>query len=106
MTGRQYLDKRVAAMAVILGISLGTWLFFLIRAKAGNVSPNVMAIPLDGILLCTLYHMFMIRCPRCGKSLGHLTGSLCDFSLFRFPKRVRFCPHCTIDFEDELQTRH
>jgi len=99
------LDKRVSAMAVILGVSLGVWVCFLSRSKAGAVSPYVMAIPLDGLLLCTLYHLFMIRCPRCGKSLGHLTTSLCDFSLFRFPKRVRFCPHCTIDFEDELESR-
>lgn len=105
MTGRQYLDKRVAVMAVLLGLSLLLWLAGLCAAEAGQVSARVMAIPAGGVLLCGLYHLFMIRCPRCGKSIGHLTRSPINFSLFRFPKRVRFCPYCTVDFEDEVEPR-
>ncbi len=105
MTGRQYLDKRTAVMAVILGVSLALWLLLLALFETGHVPRSVMATPLAGILLCAAYHALMIRCPRCRKRLAHVTRSPIDFSLLRFPKRVRFCPHCTIDFEDELHTR-
>lgn len=106
MTGRQYLDKKISVMAVILSISLAVWLYFLSLSEAGHVSRYVLCIPIDGVILCAFYHLFMIRCPRCRKSLGNLTRSPTHFSLLRFSKRVRFCPYCTIDFEDELEKRH
>ena len=92
-------------MAVILGISLVLLLIALAMFEIGHVPRTVMAIPLSGVLLCFFYHLLMIRCPHCGKRLGHLTRSLIDFSLIRFPKRVRFCPYCTTDFQDEVKKR-
>ena len=105
MTGRQYLDRRVAFMAVILGISLVLWVIFLGMFESGHVKRYVLAIPSAGILLCAAYHVIMIRCPHCSKPLGHLARSPIDFSLFRFPKRVRFCPYCMTDLEDEVEAR-
>jgi hypothetical protein len=105
MTGRQHLDRRVSLTAVILGLSLGVWLIALSQFDADDEPRNIMAIPVVGIVLCTIYHVLMIRCPHCRKSLGHLARPLIDFSLFRFPKRVRFCPYCMTDFEDELGPR-
>lgn len=92
-------------MAVILGVTLALWLLFLAMFEIGQVPAYVMAIPLYGLLLCSVYHSFMIRCPCCRKRLGHVTRSLLNFSLLRFPKRVRFCPYCTVDFQDDVHTR-
>ena len=105
VTGRQYLDRRVSFMAVILALSIALWMIFLAMFDMGHVPRSVMAFPVAGILLCAIYHVLMIRCPCCGKKLGHLARSLIDFSLLRFPKRIRFCPYCMIDFEDDLKTR-
>ena len=92
-------------MAILMGVSLGLWLLTLALFDIGHVPRSVMAFPLVGIVFCAGYHVLMIRCPHCGKRLGHLTRSLIDFSLHRFPKRVRFCPYCMTDFEDDLETR-
>jgi hypothetical protein len=92
-------------MAILLGVSLGAWLIALAMFDVHSEPRVVMAIPFVGVLLCVIYHVFMIRCPCCRKKLGHLARSLVDFSLLRFPKRVRFCPYCMVDFEDELDTR-
>ena len=105
MTGREYLNRRVSVQAIVLGITLAAWLVVLGRSEPGQATWKVMAIPIGGILFCVLYHLFLIRCPRCGASIGYVTRSLIDFSLFRFPKRVRFCPHCTVDFEDDLERK-
>jgi len=92
-------------MAVLLGVSFALWLICLAKFDIGHVPRYVMAIPLGGLTLCAAYHLFMIRCPSCSKNLGHLTRSVIDFSLFRFTKRVRSCPFCTVDFDDELEKR-
>ncbi len=105
MTGRQHLDRQVSFLAVLLGASLALWLILLAMSEIGHVTRYVMATPLVGVVLCAVYHVFMIRCPGCGKRLGHLARSLIDFSLFRFPKRVRFCPYCMTDFDDEVIKR-
>jgi len=90
-------------MAVILVISLVVWLVALAMLDSDGDPRTVMAIPVVGLVLCAIYQALMIRCPHCGKSLGHLARSLIDFSLHRFPKRVRFCPYCMTDLEDEVE---
>jgi hypothetical protein len=90
-------------MAAILGATLAAWFLVLLNAPAETLAVYAVATPLAGLALCALYHCFLIRCPRCGTRLGHLLRSPTEFSLFRFSKRVRFCPHCTIDFEDDLR---
>jgi hypothetical protein len=105
MTGRQYLDKRVSFLAVITTACLALWLYLLIAADSREDMLRAMATPAGGLLFGWLYHLFMIRCPHCGKSIGFMTRSLSEFSLFRFSKRVRFCPRCTIDFQDEVKSR-
>jgi hypothetical protein len=105
MTGRRYLDGRVVFMSFILGASLTVWLLFLATLEGGQLSAIVFVIPLAGLALGVLYNAFMIRCPHCNANLGHFTRSLIDFSLFRFPVRVRFCPHCSKDFQDEIKLK-
>ena len=102
MTGRQYLNMQVSVMAIVLTITLVAWFIFIGHLDSGQDIWPVIAIPVGGILFCVFYHLFLIRCPRCGASIGYVTRSLIDFSLFRFSKRVRFCPHCKVDFEDDL----
>jgi hypothetical protein len=92
-------------MAVILGLSLTLWSISLALFDIGHVPRSVSAIPLAGMALCAVYHFLVIRCPYCRRRLGHLMLPLTNFSLLRFPKRVRFCPHCTIDFQNELPAR-
>ena len=104
MTGRQFLDKRISFLAVILVASLALWIYFLVAAEGAEATWQAMLTPVGGFLVGWSYHVFMIRCPRCHKPIGHLVRSPFEFSLFRFSKRVRFCPHCTIDFEDDLRS--
>ncbi len=102
MTGRQFLDKRVSFLAVILGASLALWSCLLVAADSREETLRAMLTPVGGVLLGWCYHVLMIRCPRCHRRVGHLVRSFTEFSLLRFSKRVRFCPHCTADFEDDL----
>jgi len=92
-------------MAVVLGETLAVWLIALAMLKGGHIEQHIVAIPFGGLMVCTLFHFFMIRCPRCGANLAYLTRSIIDFSLLHFPRRARFCPHCTFDFQDELEKK-
>ena len=87
-------------LLVYLGLA---WLALLAQPKGRITLRGALAAPAAGLLTGWAYHLFFIRCPRCRRSIGHLARSLIDFSLFRFPKRVRFCPYCMTDFEDDLE---
>jgi len=103
MTGRQHLNKQISFLAVLTFVSLALWLCLLVAADTREEIRRAMWSPVIGAVLGWCYHAFFVRCPRCHKPLGRLVRSPTEFSLLRFSKRVRFCPHCTFDFEDDLK---
>jgi len=106
MTGRHHLNVQVFGLLILFVGTLAAWFWALLCSEAARAAHYAFAIPLTGLALGAFYHTFLIRCPWCGKRLGYLLRSPSEFSLFRFSKRVRFCPACTLDFQDDLHTRH
>lgn len=102
MTGRQHLNRRISLRAWIFFTSLALCFALLLTANTQDEAWRALYVPGGGLPLSLFHGLFLIRCPRCHKPIGHLVRSPAEFSLLRFSKRVRFCPHCTVDFEDDL----
>ncbi len=43
------------------------------------------------------FAMYGIKCPRCRGNLGTVIGAAGGF--FAVPKKLRYCPYCSVDFD-------
>lgn len=99
MTIRSFLTSRFHKL-MIFGIAAWLGCAGAGFAASARLLPQWLAfVPFIGFAAVVLLVLFWIRCPRCGNPLGQNAGLLNAKDRF-CQKRVNFCPHCGVDFNE------
>lgn len=89
--------RRALGLATVAGVAL----FVLGQILAINVAKELAWVGLAGVLIAFIVSAFAyysIKCPRCRGNLGTVVGA----GLFAVPKKLRYCPYCSADFDDPV----
>ena len=102
MTARESLTHQMRRWLILMVVGAAIFVGSGIMGsqKEPPDVPNVgMGVGAGVLLLGLLAHHFWVQCPRCRGALGRVAA---QFSPFQFPKRLRFCPYCSLDLDSPL----
>jgi len=101
MTGREQLNRRKRWLggAVLAGVVLLVTGLAVVPALGGAAAAAAVVPGLLGLMAAALAgQWFALRCPWCRTNLGKF---LMQAGFLRIDPRVRYCPYCGADFDDD-----
>ena len=103
MTIRDYLNRKIVIVFVIMMICLGSFVLLGILASSSTQQFELLAfLPFFGVAVCILCLYYAVRCPKCHNAVAYLTY-LPGGGIFRLSKKVKFCPFCGVAFDNQIE---
>lgn len=105
MTGREYIAKRVSPTGIIFfPVTLGLFIAFVISAELNDV----VAIATFALLLIVagilgIATTARATCPFCKRWIGPVMSFGMSLIVRGLPKKVKHCPLCGANFDQELK---
>ncbi len=104
LSAREIINSRVRLVMAIMYAGFGVGVLALVVPQALG-SPPLVALAIAGLAVASLTmigaYLLGIRCPRCQ---ARLTDLLWGRPGLRIDPRIRFCPYCGVELDDEYDS--
>lgn len=90
--------RRVGGVALLAGVAL----LVLGEILTVTIAKELFWVGLAGVgvaFVASAFSFYGLKCPRCRGNLGPTVG----VGFFAIPKRLRYCPYCSVDLDAPVQ---